>query len=180
MTDLPLLFRALDLAAQRHRTQRRKGAHAPPYVNHLLDVVRRLVDAGITDAEVLAAAALHDTVEDTEYAPDALRAAFGDRVADLVLAVTDDKTLAKPERKRRQVEKAPTLPRDAQRIKLADKASNVREIALDPPADWPHARRVAYLDWAAEVVSGLRGADPALERAFDAELAAARAAFGTG
>lgn len=180
MTDLPLVFRALDLAAQRHRTQRRKGAHAPPYVNHLVDVVRRLAEAGVADAEVLAAAALHDTVEDTAYAPDALRAAFGDRVADLVLAVTDDKALAKPERKRRQVEKAPTLPRDAQRIKLADKASNVREVGIDPPADWPLARRLAYLDWAAEVVAGLRGADAALEATFDAELSAARAALGTG
>ncbi len=68
--DASLLIRAIDFAARKHRMQRRKDREASPYVNHPIALMSVLcVEAGIQDARVLAAAALHDTVEDTEATP---------------------------------------------------------------------------------------------------------------
>ena len=106
---LALVVAALAFAADRHRDHRRKDSAQPPYVNHLIAVVEVLVEHGVDDPLVLAAAALHDTVEDTATSLDELRAIFGDEVAAVVAAVTDDKSLPKAERKRRQIEKAPSL-----------------------------------------------------------------------
>jgi hypothetical protein len=89
------------------------------------------------------------------------------------MEVTDDKTLPKDERKRRQVEAAPTKSHKAKLIKLADKTSNLRTIASSPAADWSVERRLEYVDWAQKVVASLRGTSPWLARQFDE--AAARA-----
>ena len=174
-SDLPLLFRALRFAADHHRDDRRKGAGASPYINHPIAVASELVDAGVVDPEVLAAALLHDTVEDTWATPDDIEAEFGPRVRTLVDAVTDDKSLRSRERKRLQVVHAPDLDPDAKLIKIADKTANVHDVGHDPPASWSVERRQEYLDWTERVVAGCRGHSPALERRYDTELAAARA-----
>lgn len=168
---LALVVAALAFAADRHRDHRRKDSAQTPYVNHLIAVVEVLVEHGVDDPLVLAAAALHDTVEDTATSLDELRAIFGDEVAAVVAAVTDDKSLPKAERKRRQIEKAPSLASRARLVKLADKTCNLRDVADHPPAGWPLERRQEYFDWAKAVVDGLRGAHPALEAAFDAAYA---------
>lgn len=170
MTDRPalaLLFRALSFAADRHRSDTRKGEDGSPYINHPIDVARRLVEAGIADPEVLSAAILHDTVEDTTVTPEEIEAEFGPRIHDLVAAVTDDKTLPKEERKRLQVVHAPDLDPDAKRIKIADKTSNASDVGFAPPARWSVDRRRAYLEWSARVVDGCRGVHPALEERYD-------------
>src|SRR5712671_2073910 len=92
---------------------------------------------------------------------------FGKRVADIVMVVTDDKTLPKDERKRKQIETAPKKSREAKIIKLADKTSNLRTIAASPAADWSVKRRLEYVEWARDVVSGLRGTSSWLESQFD-------------
>jgi len=89
---------------------------------------------------------------------------FGKQVADIVMEVTDDKTLPKEERKRKQIETAPKKSREAKLIKLADKTSNLRAIASSPAADWSVKRRLEYIEWAKNVVAGLRGMSPWLER----------------
>jgi (p)ppGpp synthase/HD superfamily hydrolase len=94
-------------------------------------------------------------------------------VADIVLEVTDDKTLPKDERKRRQIEAAPEKSREAKLIKLADKTSNLRTIASSPAADWSVKRRFEYVEWAKNVVAGLRGISPRLEQQFDEAATAA-------
>jgi guanosine-3',5'-bis(diphosphate) 3'-pyrophosphohydrolase len=172
---LARLLAAAHFAAEKHRTQRRKDGDESPYINHPIEVAELLARVGgVRDVEVLAAAVLHDTVEDTETSPAELEAAFGARVRALVAEVTDDKKLDKQARKQLQIEHAPHLSRDAQQIKLADKTSNVREIAESPPAGWSLERRLEYLDWADAVVDGCRGANPALERHFDRIVAEAR------
>ena len=88
-------------------------------------------------------------------------------VAALVAEVTDDKKLAKDERKRRQVELAATKTDRAKILKLADKTSNLRSLAKSPPADWSMQRRREYLDWATAVSQGLRGVSPWLEARFE-------------
>lgn len=168
-----LLARAWRLAAERHAAQRRKGAAQEPYVNHLAEVAElvALATEG-RDAALVAAAVLHDTVEDTPTTAAELTALFGADVASLVLEVTDDKSLPKQRRKQLQVESAPTKSARAKMIKLADKTSNLRAIASSPPTHWSLARRREYLAWARQVVAGLRGANGWLEASF-AEAAAA-------
>lgn len=177
--DAVRLLRAAAFAADRHRDQRRKGRSAPPYIVHPIEVATLLADSGITDVDVLCAALLHDVLEDTDATAEVLRASFGDAVTDLVLEVTDDRTLSQAERKRRQVEHAPHLSRGARLVKLADKTANVRDVARDPPAAWSPDRRRRYVDWAVEVAdAGLRGVHPGLEARFDAVVAEAYAAIG--
>jgi guanosine-3',5'-bis(diphosphate) 3'-pyrophosphohydrolase len=167
-TDIGLVLRAAAFAADKHRLQRRKDADASPYINHPLALADILCsEGGITDANVLAAALLHDTVEDTETSADELAERFGPIIAGIVAEVTDDKTLAKEERKRLQVLKASTKSDGAKLVKLADKISNLRDITACPPADWSTQRKEEYFRWAKEVVDGLRGMNPSLERAFD-------------
>jgi guanosine-3',5'-bis(diphosphate) 3'-pyrophosphohydrolase len=166
--DLALLFRALAFAAHKHRDQRRKDAEASPYINHpiaLAEVLAR--EGGIADAEVLAAALLHDTIEDTATTAEELRAEFGARIAAMVEEVTDDKSLPKAERKRLQIVHAAAISPGAKLVKLADKICNLRDVADRPPAKWDLRRRQEYFEWAKQVIDQLRGAHPGLEAAFD-------------
>jgi (p)ppGpp synthase/HD superfamily hydrolase len=178
MSDVLLVARAADFAARRHSGQRRKGAAAEPYVEHLAEVAALLAEATRgADAVLVAAGFLHDTLEDTATERDELEAEFGPEVAALVAEVTDDKSLAKAERKRRQIETAASKSRRAKLLKLADKTSNLRALAASPPAGWDRTRLLDYVDWAEEVVARCRGVDAWLERRFDAAAAEARAAI---
>jgi guanosine-3',5'-bis(diphosphate) 3'-pyrophosphohydrolase len=178
MSDVSLIMQAADFAARRHASQRRKGMTAEPYVNHLLEVAALLAEAtGGSDAALIAAALLHDTLEDTATEYEELDARFGADVAALVAAVTDDKSLPKAERKRRQIESARGASPRAKLLKIADKTSNVRALAVSPPTNWDVARVADYIDWAEKVVAGCRGFNAALERAFDAAVTDARAAI---
>ena len=173
--DIEAIFAALHFAADKHRDQRRKGECASPYINHPIEVAELLVRVGgVTEASVLQAAVLHDTLEDTETTARELSARFGPAVRRLVEEVTDDKSLPKEERKRLQIVHTPTLSAAARQIKLADKVCNVRDISNKPPRDWSMERRVEYLAWAERVVAGCRGVNAGLEREFDEALAEAR------
>ncbi len=165
---LPLILKALEFAALKHRDQRRKDAIASPYINHPIALANVLTrEGGVTEPEVLAAALLHDTLEDTQTTPEELRAAFGEAIARIVEEVTDDKNLLKADRKRLQIEHAATISREAKLVKLADKICNVRDVADHPPAKWDLARRREYFEWARMVVDRLRGVHPELEKRFD-------------
>ena len=162
------VLEALQFAAHKHRDQRRKDHAASPYINHPISLANILWhEGGVHEPSVICAALLHDTIEDTQTTAEELQERFGLRITRVVLEVTDDKLLGKAERKRRQVEHAPHLSRAAKLVKLADKISNLRDIASSPPASWPLRRRRAYFDWAKQVVDGLRGAHPKLEAIFD-------------
>lgn len=165
---LSLVLDAASFAAERHRQQRRKDIDASPYINHPLALARILVKEGsVTDPEVITAALLHDTVEDTETSLAELAERFGERVATIVAEVTDDKSQSKAERKRLQVERAGKKSPAAKLVKLADKISNLRDIVASPPAEWTEQRKAEYFTWAYDVVSGLRGENALLETAFD-------------
>ena len=168
MDNVSKLIKAADFAAFKHRRQRRKDAEASPYINHPLALARVLkIEGGVADVDVLVAAILHDTVEDTETTIEELEREFGALVASIVAEVTDDDRLPKPERKRLQVERAPHISAQAKLVKLADKICNLRDMQTSPPARWPLERRRGYFDWAKAVIDGLRGAHPGLERLFD-------------
>ena len=170
--DLALLLRALAFAAHKHRDQRRKDAEASPYINHPIALAEVLAgEGGVTDLEVLAAALLHDTIEDTATTLEELQEQFGGRIAGMVAEVTDDKDLPKADRKRLQIEHAAGISPGAKLVKLADKICNLRDVAERPPAKWDLERRREYFDWAKRVVERLRGTHPRLEAAFDAAYA---------
>ena len=166
--DLGLLLHALAFAAHKHRDQRRKGADASPYINHPIAVANVLVnEGGVRDTDVLCAALLHDTLEDTLTSAAELLTEFGPAITAIVREVSDDRTLPRETRKRLQIEHAPSLSRAAKLVKLSDKICNLRDIDVTPPRDWAVERKQRYYDWAREVVDGLRGVNPALEAAFD-------------
>ncbi len=162
------LLSAIAFAAHKHRDQRRKDLVASPYINHPIGLANVLAnEASVEDERVLIAAVLHDTIEDTETTEQELIREFGKEVADIVMEVTDDKTLAKAERKQRQIEHAATLSQQAKLVKLADKICNLRDITNSPPANWSLERKREYFEWAKAVVDGMRGVQPALEHIFD-------------
>jgi (p)ppGpp synthase/HD superfamily hydrolase len=175
---LTLVLKAAERAAHWHSAQRRKGAAQEPYINHLLEVARLVAEAtGGRDPDLVAAALLHDAIEDQEVGRATIAQEFGEDVAALVMEVTDDKSLPKAQRKRLQIEHAAAKSPRAAILKLADKTSNLAALAVSPPANWDRTRRLDYVQWAREVVSGLRLDNPWLQERFaDAADAAERAA----
>ena len=166
--DLVKFFEALNFSAEKHRSQHRKGMDAAPYINHPIGVAHVLVkEGGVEDEITLIAALLHDTIEDTGATLEEIEEKFGKAVVDLVMEVTDDKTLGKHVRKERQVNHAPHLSKRAKMIKIADKVCNIRDILERPPHDWSLERKQDYLDWSRRVVDGCRGGNADLERCFD-------------
>jgi len=155
-------------AAEKHAAQKRKGAAAEPYVNHLIEVARLIADSSeVLDANLVMAGLLHDTIEDTGTPAEELEQVFGSDVTRLVLEVTDDKSLPKEVRKSLQIENAPHKSMRAQVIKLADKISNLRSILASPPANWSQERKRDYFEWARKVVDGLTAPNPILKAEFD-------------
>ena len=137
--DTDLLDRAIIFAVQAHHNSERRGKGFP-YIVHPLEAVE--IVATITpDQELLAAAALHDTIEDTDVTVDQLRAAFGDRIANLVHSESDQLNgeLFKGEneeetwhaRKQAAIDRLAAAPHDAKIVALGDKLSNMRAIWRD-------------------------------------------------
>src|SRR5450759_2381884 len=171
MKEWVTVLRAADAAARWHVHQRRKGAAQEPYINHLLEVASLVAEATHgKDPDLVIAALLHDAIEDQEVPPELIAREFGKKVADLVQEVTDDKALPKEVRKKNQIETAHRKSQNAKIIKLADRTSNLRAITFSPAPAWSVKRKLDYIDWAKEVVAGLRGASPWLEEQFDLSL----------
>jgi len=177
--DITLLLKALNFSAGKHRHQRRKDTAASPYINHPIEVANILWTIGeVHDVTAIIAAILHDTLEDTDTTPEEIPTHFGDEVLGLVLEVSADKNLSKQERKQNQIIHSPGLSLRAKELKLADKISNVHDIAYAPPGHWPRERRINYLLWAEAVIDGLRGSNEPLEKCFDDTLTEARKKLG--
>ncbi len=176
--DLPKFTQAISFAAQKHRLQKRKGADEQPYINHVLEVANLLANVGrVEDLDVLIAAVLHDTIEDTATTAAEITELFGREVSAMVLEVTDDKSLPKAQRKTLQIKHAPHLSTGAKLIKLADKISNIRDVSENPPDGWSKERRLEYVNWGEKVIAGVRGVNANLEKHFDDLIALAKAKF---
>jgi guanosine-3',5'-bis(diphosphate) 3'-pyrophosphohydrolase len=122
--------RAVTFAVRFHGDQKRPTG--VPYAEHLLEALEVLVrGAGVTDQDVLCAAVLHDVVEDTSCTIAGVRAAFGDRVADMVGWVTIPEAGAGADSKavkEAYLKHLAEAPDDAILVKLADRASNVQTL----------------------------------------------------
>jgi len=173
-----LILKACEFAADKHRNQRRKDHARTPYINHPLAVARVLADeGGVKDAEILAAAILHDTLEDTQTTLEELEREFGARIAGLVVEVTDDKSLPKQLRKQLQVDHAPHKSRSAALIKVADKICNLRDFGQSPPTHWTVERKGKYIEWARDVVRALPISRHRMRRVFEHAYASLRRKF---
>ncbi|XP_026482065.1 guanosine-3',5'-bis(diphosphate) 3'-pyrophosphohydrolase MESH1-like [Ctenocephalides felis] len=166
--DIHLYTKCVNFAALKHKDQRRKDAEKTPYINHPIGVASILTnEAFIEDQNVLMAALLHDTVEDTNTTFEEIEKEFGTVVRAIVEEVTDDKNLPKLERKRLQIVHAPTSSHSAKLVKLADKLYNLRDLERAIPVGWSKSYYDEYYRWAFLVIDGLRGTNAVLERELD-------------
>ena len=133
--DTALLDRAIIFAVKAHAGTERRGK-GYPYIVHPMEAVE-IVATMTSDQELLAAAALHDTVEDTDVTVEQIRAEFGNRIADLVAAESDEMPDGVSEeaswhsRKQAAIDRLSKASRDAKMVALGDKLSNMRAIARD-------------------------------------------------
>ena len=133
--DTNLLDKAMHFAIDAHANTERRGKGFP-YIVHPMEAVE-IVATITSDQELLAAAALHDTVEDTDVTVEQIRAEFGDRVATLVDAESDKFVEGETEedswRKRKQaaIDRLAAASHDAKIVAMGDKLSNMRAIARD-------------------------------------------------
>lgn len=166
--DQALLIKAMDFAAQKHSFQRRKNEqqsrknnkldqliHFSAYINHPIRACYLLSLAGITDTNVLIAALLHDTVEDTDCSIQEISDQFSPFIAEIVAQVTDDKNLTKEQRKQAQITNAPHKTFEAKLVKLADKLANLRDLQRETPVGWERERVKEYFEWAKKVTDAL-------------------------
>jgi guanosine-3',5'-bis(diphosphate) 3'-pyrophosphohydrolase len=164
---ISLLFKALAFSAEKHSNQRRKDVNESPYINHPIALANILAQRWVIDENVLCAAILHDTLEDTETTADELKKHFGEKITSIVLEVTDDKSLEKEVRKQLQIEHAASLSLEAKLVKLADKIANITDILNTPPVKWSKERKEEYFTWAKAVVNNLKGVHQGLEMDFN-------------
>ncbi|MDN5000234.1 HD domain-containing protein [Bradyrhizobium sp. GCM10027634] len=176
LSPIRLVSEAAELAARRHNGMARKGRGNEPYINHLAEVANLLATATDgADAELVAAGWLHDAIEDTDTTREELAQTFSERVASLVVECTDDMSLPKTERRRRQIEDAPHKSPGAKLIKIADKISNIGARIHSDPSTEERDDLADYSGWAERVVAGCRGGNAWLDTKFDDAVKAAKA-----
>lgn len=130
-----LLDRAIIFAVRAHAGTERRGKGFP-YIVHPMEAME-IVATMTPDQELLAAAALHDTVEDTDVTIEEIRSEFGDRIAMLVAHESDEAMPGVSEeeswhaRKQSAIDRLTRAPHDAKIVALGDKLSNMRAIARD-------------------------------------------------
>jgi guanosine-3',5'-bis(diphosphate) 3'-pyrophosphohydrolase len=148
---------ACRFAAMKHATMRRKAATGlvVPYVTHPLEVAQILIECGVSDEDILIAAVLHDTLEDTDAKEEDILFKFGERVLSLVKEVTDDKKLTKEQQRLAQVSLAPTKSYGGKLLKAADKTSNNRDLKRLPPPKYTIQDFRQYATHSREVVGAL-------------------------
>lgn len=181
--DLSLYNRAVLFAVEAHRGQKRIEVDGETdYVVHPLRVAEHLSRlAGCDETEILAAAVLHDTIEDSGTRYDELAAKFGERVARIVCELTNDSRLPKHERHEDMIRRLAAASPEAKLIKLADRYDNLQSAAGayarsgGPGTHEPHAelaaKRRRLIEETPRLLASLRGACPALEAVIERLLA---------
>ena len=161
-----LVLKATQFAALKHRNQQRKDGKTP-YIIHPISVAVILAEIGsIDDLEILSAALLHDTLEDTDTSAHELEKIFGSRVRIIVEELTDNDMLTFSQRKQMQIDNAPYLSKDATLVRIADKISNVSDVIKTPPPEWNQKRCTEYVDWAEAVINNCQKVNQDLENYF--------------
>jgi (p)ppGpp synthase/HD superfamily hydrolase len=181
-TSINLVPRASQYARKAHEGMGfiSVGGHDRPQTEHLQEVADLVWTSGGSDIEI-AAAWLHDSVEDTVVTMDDIMNEFGDEVAALVHELTDPdelKHLPTTERKQKQAERISNESEGTRRIKLADQTSNVRCVTVDPKAEWTLEGCRNYAIGAKKIADKCKGLNSILDDAFDREYARAQEVLG--
>ena len=162
------LLDAVTYAALKHHGQYRKNSAKTPYIIHPIGVAKMLwIEGDVRSINVLVAALLHDTLEDTSATPEEIEAQFGLRVRLTVEEVTGVKGLTMEENKQRQVDLVPQMTLNAQLVKMADRLYGLREMK---DIDWPQETVDSYLAWYTKLLEAFCGIHSDLEKAFKTEL----------
>ena len=169
-TDIFGLLEAIALAARKHKPQRRKDKKTP-YVAHPFRVATILREVfEVSDLDMLAAAVLHDTIEDTDTDYDEILPVVGRRAAEFVAALTKDKRLPEEEREEAFLDRLVTGGPEVMVIKLADTYDNLADVIALPAKQ--RAKTVAKAEKQWRAFEGRLGADwEHVKRAFRSHLA---------
>jgi len=145
------LREAVKYATKMHVGQKRKNSLGEDYIVHPIEVMLILFENGVKNEDILVAAVLHDVVEDTPATLDDISLKFGTEVATIVAEVSDDKSLPKAMRKRKQMDDIGDKSLAARAIKIADKISNTKDLFIDPPKHWTDLDIFGYIAWSDKV-----------------------------
>ncbi|MDR3518501.1 MAG: HD domain-containing protein [Azospirillaceae bacterium] len=179
MVEHDLVIAAMRYAADLHADTFRPDSKRTPFITHLSEVATLVAGAGGGAAEI-AAAWLHDGIEDGLTTVEDITARFGGEVAALVVAVTDPVPLRQEsirERKDHQAVRLSTAPAAARRIKLAEQISILRALAVERPLSWTVDRSINYVAGADQVAAVCHGASPLLDAEFATAYALAHASL---
>jgi len=164
--NMEAYFRALEFAAHKHRFQKRKGAGGIPYINHPIEVASLLLSKMKNPSpEVILAAILHDTLEDTDTQAEEIESGWGEKVCSIVMEVSDNMKLPPLKRKEQQVIHADRLSPEARAVKMADKICNIRDI-LYTRIRWIRWQKISYINWSVEIIQQISRSHPELEAEF--------------
>ena len=165
--DIDIILDAIAFAVEKHGKQVRKDAEESAYIRHPIEVAQLLVMAGIQDENVIAAAVLHDVVEDCGVSVADISAMFNPRIGLSVQEVSDDPALDGMARKDAQVVKVGMISPEGKLIKVADKICNLQDVLYRPPINWSIERKAAYFDFAERVFNAANIDNPYLVHCFN-------------
>jgi guanosine-3',5'-bis(diphosphate) 3'-pyrophosphohydrolase len=126
-----IVLKAQKFAREKHKNQKRKDG-ITPYSEHLEGVVNRLKNLGISNQDILCAAWLHDTIEDTDTTFDEINEIFGNTISVLVLSLTKDSELSKKQRETQYIQQLKDSTLQAKIIKFCDISANLKDITNAP------------------------------------------------
>lgn len=166
--DIHIVLEAVGFAAEGHNGQLRENPEKTPYIIHPIRVTEHLMTiANVHERDILVAALLHDTVEDTKITFADIQKSFGTTAEGYVRELTDNMSLPQEERMKLQIETAPKKSLAAAQIKLADKYDNLKSLQSNPPATWDQKKIDEYFLSAKKVTSSLPAANVPLKKAVD-------------
>ena len=165
--NIDIILDAISFAIDKHGKQVRKDAEESAYIRHPIEVAQLLIMAGVVDEDVIAAAVLHDVVEDCGVSVADISARFNPRIGLIVQEVSDDPALSGMARKDAQVVKVGMISPEGKLIKVADKICNLQDVLYRPPVTWDDARKAAYFDFAERVFNAANIKNPYLVECFN-------------
>lgn len=148
-------LRALRFATVSHQGQFRRGQDRKPYITHPIGVKNLLKEAGVTNKSVLAAALLHDTVEDCEgVSPNDVYRIFGEEICEMVMQLTDEQEMSRSERHRLQAEHIAWMNENSILVKMADRIYNLGDFTKEAK-ETNKDKLVSYLEFAKNLQSAI-------------------------
>ena len=159
---------AKEFATKAHSGQFSRNAAKDPFIYHPRRVVELIEKSGGTTEEI-AAAWLHDVVEDTDVTLEQIEKRFGEVIAEIVDGLTDPPHFAGNSTKIRkawQAERVTNKSASVKRVKIADQTVNINMMGFDPPVDWSLEERRDYLEGARSIALNCVGVDEKLDRLF--------------